>query len=81
MELWAGSYIDKAVTLKNWGDWEEFMAQLEHNFMDRNEVRQAMEKLDNQRQGREGASEYFLRIEQHAAAVGINLLEDLHTIL
>ena len=38
-ELWAGSYIDKAVVLKNWGNWEEFTAQLEHNFMDRNEVR------------------------------------------
>src|ERR1700719_4640071 len=53
VELWAGSYIDKAVALKNWGNWEEFMTQLEHNFMDRSEVRQVMEKLDNQKQGRE----------------------------
>ena len=56
-------------------------AQLEHNFTDRNEVQQAMEKLDNQKQGREGALVYFLRIEQHAAAAGINLLEDPHAIL
>ena len=81
VELWAGSYIDKAVALKNWGNWEEFMTQLEHNFMDRSEVRQVMEKLDNQKQGREGASVYFLRIEQHAAAVGIDLLTDPHPIL
>ena len=80
-ELWAGSYINKAVTLKNWGDWDEFTIQLEHNFTDRNEVRQAMERLDSQKQGREGASVYFLRIEQHAAAAGINLLKDLHAIL
>src|ERR1700731_83734 len=80
-ELWAGSDIDKAVTLKNWGDWEEFVAQLEHNFMDRNEVRWAMEKLDSQKQGREGVSVYFLRIEQHTVAAGINLLEDPHAIL
>ena len=38
-ELWVGSYINKVVMLKNWGDWEEFSAQLEHNFTDRNEVR------------------------------------------
>src|ERR1700731_2400483 len=80
-ELWAGSYIDKVVVLKNWGDWEEFTAQLEHNFTDRNKVRRAMEKLDNQKQGREGASVYFLRIEQHAAATGIDLLTDPHAIL
>src|SRR3984893_19128799 len=80
-ELWAGSYINKAVALKNWGDWEEFTAQLEHNFTDRNEVQRAMEKLDSQKQGREGASVYFLRIEQHTAAAGIYLLEDLHAIL
>ena len=81
VELWAGSYINKAVALKNWGDWDEFTIQLEHNFTDRNEVRQAMERLDSQKQGREGASVYFLRIEQHAAAAGINLLEDPHSIL
>src|SRR6202045_3658485 len=40
-----------------------------------------MEKLDSQKQGREGASVYFLRIEQHATAAGINLLEDPHAIL
>src|ERR1700731_3563713 len=80
-ELWAGSYIDKAVVLKNWGNWEEFTAQLEHNFTDRNEVRCAMERLDSQKQGREGASVYFLQIEQHATAARINLLEDLHAIL
>src|ERR1700731_3471945 len=43
-ELWAGSYMDKGVMLKNWGNWEEFMVQLEHNFTDRNKVRRAMEK-------------------------------------
>src|SRR3984893_17429468 len=80
-ELWAGRYIDKVVALKNWGDWEEFTCQLEHNFMDRNEVRRAMERLDSQKQGREGVSVYFLRIKQHTAAAGINLLEDPHTIL
>src|SRR3984893_16665587 len=80
-ELCAGSYIDKAVALKNWGDWEEFTAQLEHNFTDRNEVRRMMERLDSHKQGREGASVYFLRIKQHAAAAGINLLKDPHAIL
>ena len=40
-----------------------------------------MEKLDSQKQGREGALVYFLRIKQHAVAAGINLLEDLHAIL
>ena len=38
MELWAGSYIDRAIALKNWGDWDEFVTQLEHNFTDRNKV-------------------------------------------
>src|SRR3984893_18244039 len=80
-ELWAGSYINKVVALKNWGDWDKFTIQLEHNFTDRNEVRHAMERLDSQKQGREGASVYFLRIEQHAAAAGINLLGDPHAIL
>ena len=39
VELWAGSYINKAVMLKNWGNWDKFTTQLEHNFTDRNEVR------------------------------------------
>ena len=80
-ELWAGSYIDRAVMLKDWGDWDEFINQLEHNFTDRNKVRRAIERMENQRQGRESVSVYFLQIEQHAAAAGINLLEDPHVIL
>ena len=80
-ELWVGSYIDKAVIQKDWGDWEEFIAQLDHNFVDRNETRRVMEKLENHRQGRETASVYFLRIEQFTILAGVNLLEDLHMIL
>ena len=37
-ELWAGRYIDKVVALKDWGNWDEFITQLEHNFVNRNEV-------------------------------------------
>ena len=81
MELWAGSYIDRAVLQKDWGNWEEFIMQLNHNFIDRNETRRAMEKLENHRQGRETASVYFLRIEQFAISAGVNLLEDPHAIL
>src|ERR1700731_3775205 len=80
-ELWAGSYINKAVALKNWGDWDKFTAQLEHNFTDRNEVQHTMERLQDQKQRREGASVYFLRIEQHAAAAGTILLEESPAIL
>src|ERR1700730_9374427 len=42
VELWAGSYINKAVLQKDWGNWEEFMTQLNHNFTDRNEIRRVM---------------------------------------
>ena len=80
-ELWVGSYIDKAVIQKDWGDWEEFIAQLDHNFVDRNETCRVTEKLENHRQGRETASVYFLRIEQFTILAGVNLLEDLHVIL
>ena len=37
-ELWAGSYIDRVVAQKGWGDWDEFVAQMDHNFLDRNET-------------------------------------------
>src|ERR1700730_6133786 len=37
-ELWAGSYIDKAVLQKDWGDWDEFIAQLDYNFTNHNEI-------------------------------------------
>src|ERR1700731_1883966 len=37
-ELWAGSYIDKAVLQKDQGDWEKFITQLDHNFVDRNKT-------------------------------------------
>ena len=80
-ELWAGSYIDKAVLQKDWGNWEKFIAQLDHNFVDRNKTRWAMEKLENHRQGRETASVYFLRIKQFTITAGVNLLKDPHVIL
>ena len=38
VELWAGSYIDRAVSQMDWGDWDEFIAQMDHNFIDRNEI-------------------------------------------
>ena len=81
MELWAGSYIDKAVLQKDWGNWEEFIAQLDHNFTDQNETQRAMEKLESHQQGKDSASIYFLRIEQFAISAGVNLLEDPHMIL
>ena len=80
-ELWAGSYINKAILHKEWGDWEEFIAQLDHNFMDQNETCRAMEKLESPQQGKDSASVYFLRIEQFAISMGVKLLEDPHAIL
>ena len=80
-ELWAGSYIDQAVLQKDWGNWDEFVAQLDHNFTDRNETCRAMEKLENHKQGRDSASVYFLWTEQLALLAGINLLDNPHMIL
>ena len=47
-ELWAGSYIDKAVQQKDWGDWDKFVAQMDHNSINRNKIRRAMEHLESQ---------------------------------
>ena len=81
MELWAGSYMNKVVSQKGWGDWDEFVTQMDHTFINRNEIHRAMEWLENQKQGKDSTAMYFLKVEQLAALAGINIGEDLHMIL
>ena len=81
MELWAESYINKAVMQKDWGDWDEFVTQMDHTFINRNEIHRAMEWLENQKQGRDSASVYFPKIKQLAALAGMDISEDPQAIL
>jgi hypothetical protein len=50
-ELWAENYVQKAIENKDWGEWTEFLSQLDATFIDRNAERKAREQMDLLRQG------------------------------
>jgi hypothetical protein len=72
-ELWANSYVNRAMESNNWGTWEDFLDQLAKDFRNIEEPWKALEELEKLQQGKKLATEYFLKFEQLADLVGINL--------
>ena len=72
-ELWAGTYIDASIKSKNWGDWKEFNEQMDHDFLNKNEVRRALERLEAHKQLGDTAAMFFLKIEQLVSTAEMDL--------
>jgi hypothetical protein len=72
-ELWANSYVDKALEVDDWGTWEAFLDRLARDFGNQTEPRKALEEMGRLQQGKKTAAEYFLKFEQLASIVGIDL--------
>jgi hypothetical protein len=79
-ELWANVYVDNALETNDWGTWEEFLDKLAHDFGNKEEPRRALEELGCLQQGKKSAAEYFLRFEQLASIVGIDVNRYPNTI-
>jgi hypothetical protein len=80
-ELWANSYVNKALEENDWRMWETFLDSLAKDFGNSEEPRQALEDMAKLVQGRCTASEYFLRFEQLARVAGVNVNWYPNTIL
>ena len=69
---WADDFVERATTNEDWGTWEDFKDKMAHDFLDKNEARRAIEELDQLRQGKGTAADYFMELEQLAATAEIN---------
>jgi hypothetical protein len=72
-ELWANAYMDKALENNDWGIWEDFLDKLAKYFRNKGEPRKALEELGRLQQNKRTAAEYFLKLEQLADVVGVDL--------
>jgi hypothetical protein len=81
VELWANSYVDKALEDNDWGMWEEFLDQLAKDFSHADESRKALEEMGKLAQGKKTAAEYFLHLEQLASVAGIDINRYPNTLL
>jgi hypothetical protein len=72
-ELWANAYVDKALKNHDWGVWEDFLDKLVKDFGNKGEPRKALEELGRLQQNKRTAAEYFLKLEQLADVVGVDL--------
>jgi hypothetical protein len=70
VELWANTYMDRAIETNDWGSWEDFLDRLAKDFGSKEEPRRALEELGNLQQGKKSMAEYFLRFEQWPAWPG-----------
>jgi hypothetical protein len=72
-ELWANAYVDRALEDNDWGMWEAFLDQLAKDFGSTKEPRKALEEMGKLAQGKWTAAEYFLKFEQLASVVGMDV--------
>jgi hypothetical protein len=80
-ELWANTYMDKALEENDWGMWEVFLDQLAKDFGNAKEPRKALEEMSKLYQGKKTAAEYFLCIEQLVNVAGIDINHYPHILL
>jgi hypothetical protein len=80
-ELWANSFVEKALHLDNWGHWRDFTDVLSRDFSDGDEPRRALKAMDNLHQGKSTVANYFLKLEQLAATAGVDVQNSTHIIL
>jgi hypothetical protein len=81
VELWANTYVDEALETGDWGLWGDFLDRLAHDLSDSEELRRALEEIGRLFQGKKSMAEYFLRLEQLAGVVGINVDKSSHVLL
>jgi hypothetical protein len=72
-ELWANTYVDRAIENDSWGTWEDFLWKLAKDFGSAEELWKALEEMGKLQQGKKAASEYFLKYEQLADLARVNL--------
>jgi hypothetical protein len=72
-ELWANAYVDRAIETNDWGSWEDFLDKLARDFRSKEEPRRALEELGKLQQGKKSMAKYFLRFEQLASVVGVDV--------
>jgi hypothetical protein len=72
-ELWANSFMEKALQLDSWGRWRDFTDMLLRDFGNGDEPRRALEAMGSLRQGKDTATDYFLKLEQLTAMAGVNI--------
>jgi hypothetical protein len=73
VELWANSYINKALEENDWGTWETFLDSLAKDFGNTEEPRCALEDMGKLVQGKRTASEYFLCFKQLASLARVDV--------
>jgi hypothetical protein len=80
-ELWANTYVDRALENDNWGSWVGFLDALARDFGNKTEPRKALEELGRLQQNKKTAAEYFLKFEQLADIAGVDLDRYLNATL
>ena len=80
-ELWAQTYTDQVIDNNGYyGSWATFQEELNKSFVDYEENKRALQRLNALVQGRDSAADYFTKFEQHAKAAGVRLHEDVQVI-
>jgi hypothetical protein len=80
-ELWANTFMDKAIETGNWGLGQDFLDELARDFGDSEEPRRALEEIGQLYQGKSTAAEYFLKLEQLAGVAEIDVQKSSHILL
>jgi hypothetical protein len=78
---WADAFMDKALENNDWGSYTDFLDQLMKDFLDKDELRKALEEMGRLYQGKGTASDYFQKMEQLASIAGINIDRTPHILL
>ena len=80
-ELWAETYMDQVIEHDGYfGSWQTFQNELNKTFIDFEENKRSLQRLDTLVQGKDTAAEFFTKFEQYAMAAGVKIHEDVQVI-
>ena len=80
-ELWAQTYMDQIINSSGCvGAWINFQEELNKTFIDYEENKRALQRFDALVQGKDPATDYFMKLEQLAAAACVKIHEDVQVI-
>jgi hypothetical protein len=74
-------FIERVLKEESWGTWSVFTEWLIEAFADPDEARKILEKMDHLWQGKDMATEYFLKFEQLASSTGISTGDMVYVVM